>query len=137
LKEREELSSLLQSVKERSRSRSLHEAERELAAQLAGVGMWWWTIEPNTLVWDARMCDLFGVSEETEKTYETFFHSVVPEDRERVQAAIDLTLAEGTPYVIDYTIQLPDGTRRKIHARGRRYPDCAEPEQLIGVCMAI
>lgn len=108
----------------------------DLALTLTGIGMWDWEVEADRLTWDDRMCALFDEPVETRKTYETFFGKLIPEDRARVQTAIDQALA-GAPYEIDYTIVVGDGSHRKIHARGLRHPDTDKPEKLIGVCMEL
>jgi PAS domain-containing protein len=107
----------------------------DLALSASGVGMWDWEVGHDILVWDSRMCRLFGEPESTAKDLDTFLLKVIPEDRERVKEAVDATLMTGKPYAVFYTIVLPDGSRRKIHARGARHPLQGEAEKLIGVCV--
>ena len=112
-------------------------ARIQLALEVSGVGMWEWTPATNDLVWDERMCQLFDEVLDEEKDYQTFFQKLVPEDRERVQAAVNATLEHGVPYEIDYTIVWKDGSRHKIHARGKRWPAKGPTKKLIGVCIKI
>ena len=105
----------------------------DLALTIAGVGMWDWEMESDTLTWDDRMCELFDEPVDTKKDYNTFFNRVVPEDRPRVQEAIDNALA-GDTYDICYGIRLNDGSTRQIHARGLLHVN-GGPPTLLGVCL--
>ncbi|MGD9727422.1 MAG: PAS domain-containing protein [Nitrospira sp.] len=107
----------------------------DLALTIAGVGMWDWEMSSDTLTWDGRMCELFDEPVEGIKTYNTFFDKIVPQDREMVQEAINNALA-GATYDVRYCIELSDGSRRRIHARGLLHKN-GGPPTLIGVCLEI
>ena len=49
---------------------------------------------------------------------ERYFAAMVPEDRERIDAAIRRAIGERQPYRVEYSILLPDGRRRHIHEEG-------------------
>jgi PAS domain-containing protein len=106
-----------------------------LALNIAGVGMWDWEMSSDTLTWDQRMCDLFGEPMDGKKDYGTFFDKVVADDKEMVQEAINGAL-KGEEYDVHYTIELADGVRRRIHARGLLHIN-GGPPTLIGVCLEI
>ena len=107
----------------------------DLALTLTGVGMWDWEMATDTLTWDARMCELFGVSVRSKKTYRTFFNKVLKADQPLVQAAIDAAL-QGEDYDIRYRIKGKESCCKWIHARGLLHKN-GGPPKLIGVCMEI
>lgn len=117
--------------------RKQREAQKrlDLALDLAGVGMWDWEMESNTLTWDKRMCDLFEEPCDTEKTYDTFFDKVIPKDKVKVQTAIDAALL-GEVYDITYRIKTSGGCCKWIHARGLLHRN-GGPPKLIGVCVEL
>ncbi len=47
------------------------------------------------------------------------FERLHPEDRERVQQAVDTSLTQGVPYRQEYRVVLPDGQQKYILVRGR------------------
>jgi PAS domain S-box-containing protein len=61
----------------------------------------------------------FGRDPAAPFTYEDFEAAVAPEDRDRVRAAIEASLAEGGDYHVEYRITTPAGDQRWIEARGR------------------
>jgi len=64
---------------------------------------------------------------------ESWLASVVPEDRDRVQAILSGLLIRGDPYDAQYRIRRPDGTERWIHDTGKPVPDdSGRTRQLVG-----
>ena len=61
-----------------------------------------------------------------------------PEDRERILAQVEDTIANRTPYLIEYRIIRPDNEVRWIEARGQMFLGAdGQPERVVGICMDI
>ncbi len=104
----------------RAAEQALQEREAELAeAQaLARLGSWVSDLRRNEIRWSREVYRIFGMEpSQWGATHEAFMATVHPEDRPRVQAAIDAAL-EGAPYDIRHRIVRPDGTVRTVHERG-------------------
>ena len=70
-----------------------------MARKEARVGVWWWEIKQDRLVWDNVMYDIFGVEEDKWKpSYEGFQASVVPEDRKWVNDVVAQCIADRSDY---------------------------------------
>ncbi len=114
------------------------EARFSIATEAAGAGLW--IMEPDTgHVWvtpKTREHLLFAPDEEM--NYERFFKAVHPEDRDRVNRAVQQALRTGENFHCDYRIVLPDGNIRWVVARGQRHLRSAgESDRLMGVSLDI
>ncbi|MDP1806143.1 MAG: PAS domain-containing protein, partial [Acidimicrobiales bacterium] len=90
------------------------------AQALAHLGIWEWDITTGIVRWSAELYRIFGENEATfVPTYENFLESVAPEDRARVDTAIQTAVAAGEPYHCLYGIIRPGGERRWVDTRGR------------------
>jgi PAS domain S-box-containing protein len=96
-------------------------AEQALAA--AGVGSFDWDVTTGQLVWDQRLCGIFGLDPATATPrIETFQDLIVPEDAADVVAAMKAAVRSCGEYVAEYRIRRPDGRVRWVAARGRVLP---------------
>ncbi|WP_413171495.1 PAS domain S-box protein [Anabaena azotica] len=94
----------------------------QLAVKSAQLGIWDYDLISNSLVWDERMYEMFGVNSQnfdiTEKAYEKFLQFVHPDDRvafhENFQQAIDLNQEFDT----EFRIIWPNSSIRIIKAYG-------------------
>ncbi|HMI57098.1 MAG TPA: response regulator, partial [Gemmatimonadaceae bacterium] len=62
-----------------------------LATAAARVGVWEWDLASNSLMWDATMFDIYGLTPLTPMPYERWSATVAPEDLATVEAAQRLT----------------------------------------------
>lgn len=95
------------------------EARLRLALESARMGIWFWSVERNTLSWDRNLRTLYGLGPRDEvTTYEQFLERVHPDDREFVSETVRRA-AEGRGD-LDYEVRivLPDGRVRWIADRG-------------------
>lgn len=94
-----------------------------LANEAADIGTWDFDLEAGLLRWDARCKALFGVPPGAPVSYEeSFLAGMHPEDRDRVQAAVEAAIDPSGPgqYDIEYrAIGLVDGVERWIGAKGK------------------
>jgi two-component system, NarL family, sensor histidine kinase UhpB len=109
------------------------------AQRLAHLGNWTWNIKTNALHWSDEMYHIFGLArQQFGATYNAFLHSVHPDDRGDVMNAVQEALQRKKPYNIDYSIVLPDGAIRIIHAQGKvTYNEKGEPIRMFGTVQDI
>ncbi len=121
---------------EEAHARERRQAERmALAIDAAGVGIWEWDIAAGTLVWDARMHELYGWPlDELPPTYAVFEAALHPDDRERVVRERDAALAGDADFDTDFRIIARGGVIRHLRARANlvRGADGA-PVSVVGV----
>jgi PAS domain S-box-containing protein len=101
-------------------------AELEFALELAGgVGSWSWDVAADRVTANDRCAALFGVplKEAQGLPLARFVEAILPEDRQRVEAAIASALQGSDDYLQDYRVQAPNGARRWVTARGRCFRD--------------
>jgi len=108
---------------ERVRSEEAARASEErlrLATEAAAIGTWDFNPVTGHLRWDNMCKKLFGLSPETEITYETFLAGLHPEDRHRAHQAVQAALIPGTHsrFELEYRTVSPDGTERWVAATG-------------------
>jgi PAS domain S-box-containing protein len=96
--------------------------ERELFAysqRLAGVGGWEYDCRTDELYWTDEVRRIHGVDEGFTPTVEAALSFYHPEDRPRMEAAIDRAVEEGEPYDIELRIRTADDDLRWVRAQGR------------------
>lgn len=129
------------------RDRSLeHALERELraavsraqlAAQVAGVGIWVWLVDDGSLHWDERMWQLHGEAAHAHgdaTNYADWMARVIPADRQRLQQELIRFIEDGGTFESVYRIVDKMGQVRWIKAAARlQIGEQAEALQVIGV----
>ncbi|HEX5750106.1 MAG TPA: ATP-binding protein [Archangium sp.] len=103
-----------------------NEAQRRLALESAALGTWDFNPVTGELRWDERCKALFGLPAAAEVDYPTFRASIVPEERERVDASVARALAPGGDgeYREEFHIRrFQDGMERWIASRGQSFFD--------------
>lgn len=96
------------------------------AQSLAHLGFWERNIATGAEQWSDEQCRIFGLDpSRTTPTYALFLSTLHPDDKARVQQAVDAALTYDLPYNIDCRILRPTGEVRHINCRGivRRHPD--------------
>lgn len=106
-----------------------------LATESARLGIWDWDVVSDTLVWDAQMYGIYGVSEGSfGGAYDAWQRCIHPDDRAEIDAKIAAAIAGPRDFHAEFRIFTPDGEVRHIesHALVRRSDDGAAV-RLIGV----
>lgn len=86
------------------------------AQRIAKLGNWEWDIEKNTLRCSDETYRIFGLRPPTVGTsYEAFFNTFHPADRDIARAALDRALRRGKVFSLDHRIVLPNGSERIVH----------------------
>jgi PAS domain S-box-containing protein len=114
------------------------EERLQLALEGAGQGIWDWELGTETLVWDDRCKEIFGLPANFPVTYEWHLSALYPDDRQQVADAAALALRDRSEFKQEYRTIYPDGTMRWILARGRGYYDSlGQPYRMSGTVMDI
>lgn len=118
----------------------LHDSEERLrlATEAADLGMWFWDLIADDLVWTNRCKTLFGITPDSTISYEIFLNSLHPDDRDRTHKAVIHSLEEKVEYNIEYRTLWPDGSEHWIAAKGRGfYDEKGKPIRMMGTTQDI
>ncbi len=124
----------------RTRMEELHEGEERLRiALLAGhLGAWELDLDIWTLSCSETCKAVFGRSPAQDFTYVDMLASVYPEDRSRMQVAIQRSVQSGADLAIEYRNAWPDGSVHWADVRARCVQDQGgRRSRLVGVCSDI
>ncbi|MDB6094012.1 MAG: Blue-light-activated protein [Verrucomicrobia bacterium] len=88
-----------------------------LVAEAAGLGLWEWDPATQRSTWDQRTLQLHGLVE-FDGSREAWLRQIHPEDRPAAIAALQNVSRKNDDYVLDYRINLPDGSVRYLESRG-------------------
>ncbi|TCD47619.1 ATP-binding protein [Chlorobium sp. N1] len=93
-------------------------AERILA--LSRAGTWEWDLSTNANVWSEELWPLYGLDPDQDiPSYETWLQSVLPEDREPVERAIQDAVAKGAVFDAVWRVNvMADEPERWLMSRG-------------------
>jgi PAS domain S-box-containing protein len=106
------------------------EERLRLATQSAGIGTWDYNVITDTLHWDERCRNAFGLPPDSPANDEIFHRVIHPSDRDRVDAAIAAAMATTGDggYDVEYRTIGDDGILRWVHATGRVIFDIVDSE---------
>lgn len=114
------------------------EAHYQLAMEAAGIGLWDWDLVHRRMVWSEKCKHIFGLPTEAVASYELFLSCLHPDDCERVAGVMQESLARGTPCTVKYRVCWPDGTIRRVEARGGGiYDQQGRAVRMIGIAFDI
>ena len=97
------------------------EERLRLATDGAELGTWYWDLATQTLEWSARCKRHLGLPPGEEPSFDAFYAAVHPDDRSRVQQAINQAVAEVANYLAEYRVRWTDGSLHWILGQGRVY----------------
>jgi PAS domain-containing protein/anti-sigma regulatory factor (Ser/Thr protein kinase) len=93
---------------------------RDLVMAAAGVGWFDWDVRADHLVFDERMCRLFGIDPENfDHRVASFWATLYPDDKASVEVAVAEALEVCGDYSAEYRVLLPGGAVRWVEARGQ------------------
>ncbi len=109
------------------------------AQALAHVGSWEWDIESGETDWSEEQFRIFGYEPGTiAVTYDTFLAALLPDDHDRVLAAVNDALLGKCPLDLECRIVRPNGDIRVIHMRADVQRDAtAHPIAMAGTALDI
>ncbi len=122
------------------RTKELTRSEERLRFILEAGRLGSWTLEIDGLKLIAsEACKLnFGRDPAKPFPYEELLAAILPEDRTRMQAAVEASLAKQADYDIEYRIRCPNGEVRWVQIRGRpSYAEDGTPVSMAGISIDI
>jgi PAS domain S-box-containing protein len=135
------MAGMIQDITDRKQTEAalqLSEERLRLATEAADLGMWFWNLLEDELVWTDRCKTLFGLTPDTEVTFERFLQALHPDDRDRTRATVQAAIAERKDYNIEYRSVWGDGSLHWLVAKGRAfYTERGEPRHLMGMAYDI
>jgi PAS domain S-box-containing protein len=108
------------------RTRKLHETTRrlQLALHSGDYGVWDLDLGTGRLLWDERMCAIYGIEPaQFDGQRERWLNMVHPDDRARIQSVIGQHIESGSAFDDEYRIVRADGKVRHIATRGTVHRD--------------
>lgn len=95
----------------------------ELALQAAAMGSFDWDMTTGEVIWDERLCEIFGVApEEFDGRIETFFARIHPDDVPVVERAVAEAVVRCGEYAAEYRVLVGPTDVRWVDARGCALP---------------
>jgi len=83
----------------------------DLATKSAGLGVWEWDIEAELLLWNDRMCKLYGMTPQSfDGSHEMWKRALHPEDADRFLGECEAALEGRKELNSEYRLVHPDGT---------------------------
>lgn len=108
------------------------------AAELADVGVWFWTFSSGVVEWSDRARAQFALPPGQSPSLDYFYSVIYQDDRERVRAAIDAAVAGRQDYRTVFRVVHPDGSHHWIAAMGRAlYAADGTPVSMGGVTIDV
>lgn len=93
-----------------------------IAQHVAHVGSWRWDVIRDEAQWSDELYHIFGLEPTKDRRAPLLLDAkldiLTEHSRQRLQAAIDKTLIDGTPYELDLEFKRPDGSIGWISGRG-------------------
>lgn len=90
------------------------------AQQIAHVGNWEMDVATQRITWSAEVFRIFGLNSlRPEPGYPDLFNHIYPDDRSRLQQALEQAIQSSSPYETDLRLLKPDGAIGYIEARGK------------------
>lgn len=112
------------------------ETRMRFACEVAGIGTWDWDLTDDRLHWDDRQFDLFDVPRNGgEMLGEKAIATIHPDDHDRIEKAIALTVEGDLPFREEFRVMHKNGEVRWLVGRGGmlRRDESGNPTSMIGV----
>lgn len=105
--------------KEIERRLSNSQAQLAEAQRTAAMGSWAWDVASNEITWSDGLYKILGYERDVvEPDAERFYSRIHPDDRARLEEAVERALATHEPLYERYRVSLPDGSIRTVEGRG-------------------
>jgi diguanylate cyclase (GGDEF)-like protein/PAS domain S-box-containing protein len=106
-----------------------------VALRSGNIGCWEWDLPKNTLIWDERMYELYGVEcTSANEPYTLWSNGVHPEDRNDAESLLLQAVLGPAEYDTEFRVIRPDGTILYVKACGSVIRDFeGRAERVIGV----
>jgi PAS domain S-box-containing protein len=118
--------------------RELQRSEQRLrrAQRIAHLGHWERDLQTGALVCSPELRRIFGWPEDAPVSYDRFYESIHPQDRDDVRAARQAVLSTPTSLDVEYRVQRGND-ERVVHERGEVVSPDGQPDRLSGTVLDI
>lgn len=115
------------------------EERLRLALDAGSMATWDWNITTGGVVWNDEHYRMLGYAVgEVEPSYRAWTDRVHPDDIKATEAILRQSMEQGTEYVSEFRVLMPDGGIRWIEARGRFERNVSgQPSRSYGVLLNI
>jgi light-regulated signal transduction histidine kinase (bacteriophytochrome)/CheY-like chemotaxis protein len=115
------------------------EERLRLATEAGGVGIWDWDVTTGRVALSAEYYRMVGLEPgQFGETFAAFMAAVHPDDRGRVQAALDAARLGRTEFAAEYRLCCPPFADRWVAGRGRfAYSEAGLPVRLVAVAVDV
>ncbi len=122
----------LQLAKERAED---SEQRLKLAAMSAKLGIWDWNVAENSMIWDDKMFELYGITKDTfPNNVDAWTNGLHPEDKKQAIDECNAALNGGKDFNTIFRVQHPDGKILYLKADGLVIRDSDnKPLRMIGI----
>lgn len=118
------LAAVIEERRRAERATRHNEEHLAMAMTAAQMGTWEWNINENTAIWSDETKRIFGLSpSDREGSPEDFLGLIHPDDRLRVEQAINRAVSERSPYEAEFRMPQPDGSIRWVRGKGKVISD--------------
>lgn len=107
-----------------------------LSLKSGAIGCWEWDITQNTLFWDERMYELYGLTKanNTSLIYDIWAKGLHPDDRTTTENLLQQAVLGQAEYDTEFRVIHGDGSIHFIKAYGVLAKDCeGNPHSIIGI----
>jgi len=100
---------------------ALHSSEAYLAEaqRLSRTGSFGWNVSSGEIFWSEETYKIFEFDRAVKPTLELVLQRIHPDDRDRVQHALDHATNEKTDFDIEHRLLMPDSSVKHVHALAR------------------
>jgi PAS domain S-box-containing protein len=105
-------------VMERTKELLRSEAYLAEAQRLSKTGSFGWNVASGDIYWSEETFRIFEYARETKPRIELVLERTHPEDRSRVQQAIDRASRDAKDFDLEHRLLMPDGSVKHVHVVG-------------------
>lgn len=99
------------------------EERQRMVVDGARIGMWFWDVPTDNLVWTPVCRELFGVDPGQAMSYAVFEAALHPDDRARTREAVECSWRDRADFRMEYRAIWHDGSEHWLAAHGRSWFD--------------
>jgi PAS domain S-box-containing protein len=110
-----------------------------LALESANAGTWEWDLRTGENIWSDKVFRLYDLDPAQHPAcFDSWRHSIHPDDREAVTAAVEQSAKAGGSIVVEYRVNTRDGSVRWLLSRGQPQVDAAgKLERYLGITLDV
>jgi PAS domain S-box-containing protein len=97
------------------------EERLRMAVEAAEVGTWLWDIQRDRVTWSEKFRILLGLPSDAKSNYRVFLDTIHPDDRQRLDRAVNGALEQGASYDVEFRAVWPDSSVHWLAAKGRAH----------------